>query len=437
MRRDRVCCADVCVHEIEVAGYVTRYRPARPGKLRGSTVLRRAVLLTAVMSAAAFAKARQVDDYHWEEVERVVAIGDLHGDYQQYLEVLRSAGLISERGRWSGEDTHLVQTGDIPDRGPGTVDIIEHLQDLKRQARRKGGRVHTLIGNHETMNSYGDLRYVHPGEFEAFVGSRSEEYRERQWQFTLKRLQEVRPEEFLTLNIEQYRSEWEKEYPLGWVEHRIAWLPTGPYGKWILGNPVAIKVNDTIFLHGGLSAKYCSFSLRELTEKVHREVEHHEPRVMGILEDPEGPLWYRGLALEDEEKLAPLVERILERYGAARIVVGHTPTGGIVWPRFDGRVIVNDTGISSHYGGYDAYLELGGESGAVAGYGEHRLAMPARSADREAYLREVLSRDPENSHLQNRLERMLAPPEEAPPPELPEEVPLEHVETILSSDTCQ
>ena len=101
-----------------------------------------------VLSSVAFADTRQVDDFHWEGVERIVAIGDLHGDYENYLAALKAAGLVDRRGKWIGGETHLVQTGDLPDRGPDTGKIIEHIQRLGKQAQRKGGRVHNLIGNH-------------------------------------------------------------------------------------------------------------------------------------------------------------------------------------------------------------------------------------------------------------------------------------------------
>ncbi|MDA0651027.1 MAG: hypothetical protein O2876_08515, partial [Proteobacteria bacterium] len=53
----------------------------------------------------------------WQGVERVVAIGDVHGDYDNYMAVLKEAGVINRRGKWVAGDTHLVQVGDIPDRG--------------------------------------------------------------------------------------------------------------------------------------------------------------------------------------------------------------------------------------------------------------------------------------------------------------------------------
>ena len=76
-------------------------------------------LLTLLLfSNLAMADARQINEYHWEGVERIVAIGDIHGDYTNYITTLRAAGLINKREKWAGGKTHLVQTGDLPDRGP-------------------------------------------------------------------------------------------------------------------------------------------------------------------------------------------------------------------------------------------------------------------------------------------------------------------------------
>ena len=79
------------------------------------------ILFTILLfSNLVYADARKIDDYHWQGVERIVAVGDIHGDYGNYIEVLRAAGLVDKKGKWSGGKTHLVQTGDIPDRGPDT-----------------------------------------------------------------------------------------------------------------------------------------------------------------------------------------------------------------------------------------------------------------------------------------------------------------------------
>lgn len=51
---------------------------------------------------------------------RIVALGDLHGDYQRTLEALKLADLIDENNHWNASaecSTTLVQTGDVTDRG--------------------------------------------------------------------------------------------------------------------------------------------------------------------------------------------------------------------------------------------------------------------------------------------------------------------------------
>src|SRR5437899_5638942 len=127
------------------------------------------VLAVLMLGAAAPAPAQSA----WDHVARVVVMGDLHGDYAKFHDMLKQAGLIDARDRWSGGATHLVQVGDVPDRAPDTRRILDLLIRLEPQARRAGGYVHALIGNHEAMNMEGDLRYTTPGEFAAFADSQS------------------------------------------------------------------------------------------------------------------------------------------------------------------------------------------------------------------------------------------------------------------------
>ena len=367
-----------------------------------------ASVLLLMVNATAVAAATKVDDYYWTGVERVVAIGDIHADYDQYIRVMESAGLLNRRGRWSGGETHLVQTGDIPSRGADTRKIVDHLRRVARQAERAGGYVHMLIGNHEAMNVVGDLRYKTPGEFAAFETRNSARLRDMQWQLQVERMSTNDPG-FAEIDLEEYRKEWEKTVPLGWVEHRQAWMLSGEYGEWVKGNPVAVRVNDSIFLHGGISAKYCKFSLESLTEQVITAMENFDPAVESILYDPLGPLWYRGMARENEtEVYSQTLDNILERYGVRRIVIGHSPTGGAVWPRFDQRVIVNDTGIAAHFGSHIGILELTAD-GVTAIYGDTRIPLPEKNTDRVEYLKAVIEADSNSARLEARLARMLAP----------------------------
>ncbi|HEY2019456.1 MAG TPA: metallophosphoesterase, partial [Bryobacteraceae bacterium] len=145
---------------------------------RRSFLSQTAILTLGLLAGSPFLAA-QVE---WTGIDRVVAVGDIHGDYNALVEVLRAAGVIDKKDRWIGGKTHLVQTGDIPDRGPDTRKAMDLLMALEKQAAKAGGYVHPLIGNHEAMNLYGDLRYTTPGEFAAFKTGESEQVRAAIWE---------------------------------------------------------------------------------------------------------------------------------------------------------------------------------------------------------------------------------------------------------------
>jgi hypothetical protein len=383
----------------------------------------RALLLLALLLPAAIASAapQRIDTHRWDRVERIVAIGDLHGDYDSYIAVLRAAGIVDARGRWRAGETHLVQTGDIPDRGPDTRRIIAHLARLASEAERRGGRVHALIGNHEAMNVYGDLRYVHPGEFAAFAGKRSGAVRDRYFEQWLRALERGDPARHAALPAD-FRAQWDLAHPLGWVEHRRAWDPNvdpkGELSRWVLQAPVAVQLNGFVFLHGGLSSAYCGNSLDSLTRMAHAALREASPQDRGILTDPRGPLWYRGNAGVEPATPTATVDAILRTHGARHLVVGHTPTLGVIWPRLDARIIQIDTGMGAAYGRHLGWLEATAE-GLFAGYPGGRLRLPPRDDDRIAYLEAVIALQPDDSALLERLAglRAAAAGEPAPDPE--------------------
>jgi hypothetical protein len=392
------------------------------------------IILILLLSAnLAFAEARQIDEYQWDGVERIVAVGDLHGDFGNYMATLTAAGLVNRKGKWSGGKTHLVQTGDIPDRGPDTEKIIEHITKLARQAKKKGGRVHSLIGNHEAMNVYGDLRYVSDGEFEAFVTRNSAALRDRVFALQMERIEAADPEAFAALP-ENFRDEWNTKHPLGWVEHRQAWDPAwnpdGKYANWVLDRKVAIRINDSLFLHGGISGFYCQNSLESITGKVVGKLRDFDPANAGILDDEFGPLWYRGLSGVEPHALDETVDAILAHHRINHIVVGHTPTSGIIWPRYDSKVVMIDSGIASAYGGHVAYLEITPE-GLFAGYPDGKLPLPSSDEGSIAYLEQVIAMKPDNPYLRQRLEKLLRPAA----PEPPEETAAEGVEAAPEAES--
>ena len=331
-------------------------------------IIRSAALLLAILllSPAGQAAAPQ----------RIVAVGDLHGDYEAWIAIARGAGLIDAQNRWSGGNSTLVQLGDITDRGADSLKIIRSLQQLGREAPRQGGRVVTVLGNHEAMNLLGDLRYVTPQEFAAFADSRSPARRERVYMANRQKLEAAARAANPKVLPSQVREQWLSITPLGWVEHRAAWGPTGELGRWAIGNPAIVKIGDTVFVHGGLSAEYAPLGIEEINRRVVAAMRAADASPTGILSDPLGPLWYRGLITRDakadpdgaaaaagkprlpiEEELAA----VLAATGAKRIVVGHTPSlSGIVIAN-GGRLVRADSGISRYYGGPLTWVEIVGD----------------------------------------------------------------------------
>jgi hypothetical protein len=78
-------------------------------------------------------------------------VGDVQGFLEPLLRVLRSVGLVDAAGGWSAGNTTLAVVGDLVDRGPDGVGVIEFLMRLQDEAARHGGRVTVLIGNHDIL----------------------------------------------------------------------------------------------------------------------------------------------------------------------------------------------------------------------------------------------------------------------------------------------
>jgi hypothetical protein len=129
-------------------------------------------------------------------------------------------------------------------------------------------------------------------------------------------------------------------------------------------------------VHAGIGPKYAKMGLAEMNRRAREELADRRKLPGGMLLDPEGPLWYRGLAKDDEAKLARHVETVLGRLDAHAFVIGHTTTAGDVNPRFGGKVIMIDVGLSKAYGSRQGCVVFeGGRRFAV--HGGERLELPA------------------------------------------------------------
>ncbi|HEX6215873.1 MAG TPA: metallophosphoesterase [Vicinamibacterales bacterium] len=358
---------------------------------------------------------------------RLVAIGDIHGEIDGFKRILQAAGLADATGRWTGRRAQLIQTGDYTDRGTGTRAVLDLLIALEQQARRDGGRAFALLGNHEVMNLIGDTRDVTPEIFATFADANSEKKRNEAWQqYARLGAAKLAQGEPVPEVYRQTREGWMTTHPPGYVEYREAFAPRGKYGAWLRDKPVVTEVNGNIFMHAGISPARAPEKLEDLNIRVRDEVrrldrfldrlvsggiatrtftlqeilqvavneitvanamiaaaqaEGKEPdrsrlnvpllmEAQEILKidgwtvvNPEGALWYRGLATEPDHPSGGPFATLLAKYGATRFVTGHTPqqTASIT-ARFGGRAILIDTGmLAAYYKGRPAALEIAGD----------------------------------------------------------------------------
>lgn len=287
----------------------------------------------------------------WEGVEKIIAIGDLHGDYEHFITILKNEDikLIDDRGHWIGGKTHLVQIGDVLDRGDKAKDIFNLIKSLEKEAAEAGGMVHMLIGNHEEINIMGYyFDYPDYWTIAQFLDFLPDDYKKKKEREFKKRTEDSGNIDAEWLKLMKEPGEGRDNYNMN-----FNWL----YGRWIAEEHNAvIKINDTVFVHGGISEKYSTWKLKDINNLYYKEFQDHfrrEDQVENyrakIIFNPEGPLWYRDLAVWAEQPFASQVNKILANLGAKQIVIAHTPIIQDVPSRFGYKVWLVDTGISSAY----------------------------------------------------------------------------------------
>jgi len=322
--------------------------------------------------------------WEWEGVERIVAIGDVHGAYERFVANLRANGLVDRKLAWTGGRAHLVQTGDVLDRGPDSRRVMDLLMKLEKEAEKAGGKVHALIGNHEFWNVVGELGYVSPEEFAAFDGPRDRQLRGERGGGT--------------------------GVP-GFFAHREAFSAQGAYGPWIRRHNAAVKINGVVFVHGGITKALAELGLAEINRRVRAELDapgETWKRGLGYADD--GPLMTRrysdeNLSLAEEERLIPEIEAVLSKLSASAMVMGHTVTFGLVTPRFGRRAVLIDVGMLEVYlGGHQAALSIeGGRFYAV--HETQKVGLPGSLAGEtgDRYLEAAAAAAPSDIALKQRL----------------------------------
>ncbi|MFV1986005.1 MAG: metallophosphoesterase [Gemmatimonadota bacterium] len=266
-----------------------------------------------------------------EGVESVYIFGDVHGEYDRVVRLLRKAELIDEDAGWSGGDTHLVFLGDIFDRGNDVTRVLWFLYRLEREAAEAGGSVHVVLGNHEAMVMSGDLEYV-GGKETILAQAHGVAYGEM-----------FDPRESIL-------------------------------GRWLARKPALVRMGDLLLAHGGVSPDYLDYTIEQYQDTLRTFIDEelfvhwndqeyldsYAERLAELAESgeevaaidsagivrryefffaSESVLWYRDLVLSDT--LGAHLDAVLEHFDTKVHVIGHTPVETIQ-ERYEGKLIATD-----------------------------------------------------------------------------------------------
>jgi len=245
--------------------------------------------------------------------DTLFVVGDTHGLYDRLVTVLRQAGVVDGGLAWSAGRAHFVVLGDIFDRGDDVHAILWLLYRLEEEARRAGGAVHVVLGNHELLALTDQREYV--------------------------AAKELRVAE---LHRASYAQLFDTRYSL--------------LGRWLRSKPGVMRAGDLVLAHGGLAPPYSEWTLAEVNDSLaafmSEPLFHYlsgdrsvavepmdstaEDRRLEMFYTATSPLWHRGYVQSDT--LGGQLGEMLARNHARRHVVAHTPVPRIL-TRYDGALI--------------------------------------------------------------------------------------------------
>ena len=250
----------------------------------------------------------------YNDIDSIYVVGDVHGRYDQLINLLKKSNIIDSSLNWIAGESHLVFLGDLFDRGNDVTKVLWFIYGLEKKAEISGGKVHLVIGNHEIMTMINDLRYVSPKE-NAIAGAFKKTYDE-------------------------------------------LFHPTKSFlGAWVRSKPSILKINDVIFAHGGI-LDLGGLTIDDFNKKAYDKMK--ENVFLDIMKDSanlneynqeywediryffygsETPYWYRGYVNSDT--LTIQLNTMLRTYRSKIHVVAHTPLKTIT-QRYKGKLLTTD-----------------------------------------------------------------------------------------------
>jgi len=305
-------------------------------------------------------------------VDRIIVIGDIHGDMTVLIECLLISGVIDNNNNWIGGETVIVQVGDQIDScrydgknncndvntykihnstdNPHDVKILYYMTELHNKARKDGGAVYSLLGNHELMNVNGDMAYVSHNNIRHF-------------------------DNFVTSDGNTINN--------GMDARKHLFKPGNQIANFLAcTRKIALIIGSNLFVHAGIVPQMVKkYNIDELNILL-------SLYLLNELKNPEvfydvfnsgkiSPLWTRifGNTKHSTDKCDELMTPLKDVYKVGRIIVGHTPqinTG--ITSTCNKRIWLTDVGMPEAFNPFD----------------QIKITTGNKSAHREAQVLEIL-----------------------------------------------
>jgi hypothetical protein len=238
----------------------------------------------------------------YDKPGKILAVSDIEGNFQPFSRLLIKNNVIDKYFNWKFEDGHLVIVGDCFDRGEQVTECLWLIYMLEEKAKKKGGKVHFILGNHEIMNFNGDWRYVHP------------KY------------------------AEQIRSK---------KKHTALYDGNSELWRWLRTKNIIEKIGDILFVHGGIAQDLLDLNMP--VEEINAQVRPYYTQANNLFIDPllnlvfnseNSPFWYRGYYETGIDQ--KLIDATIFQFNVKTIVTGHTVIDHVA-AFFEGKVFNIDT----------------------------------------------------------------------------------------------
>ncbi len=260
-------------------------------------------------------KKETKNESKFAKIDSIYVLGDIHGRFDILSKLLQNASVIDSNLNWIANQKHLVALGDIFDRGHDVTRTVWFLYKLERQAKKQGGRVHIVLGNHEIMTFGNDLRYL-SGKEKLIASSHNISYSEM------------------------------------YSPH------CSILGKWLAQKPGIIRINKALFAHGGIGPEYNVFSIQTFNDSLRTFLQ--EDAFNYLLQDSiptalvDSLQFFRRLAFfyssssvfwnrayVSTDTLEKDLKKVLKHFKSKLHVVAHTPVRSIR-EFYDGKIVAVD-----------------------------------------------------------------------------------------------